>query len=88
MYYIELSEHNLRHVNTFGSQHIVVECVAQLTAEKKWSDNEKYNIEYYRDPISGDLRSVICKPKEENETTENTLTPQAVQDIVWDFLQK
>lgn len=87
---IEITGHNLRHVSTFGSQHIAVDCVAHLTnmvANRYRIDYGKYNIEYYRDPISGNVRGVKCQPVPEEETNENTLTTEAVEGYVMDFLQ-
>jgi hypothetical protein len=81
-----ISDTSLRHNKTYGSQHIVVECKAHLS--NLVTNHGTYSIEYYRDPISGDLRSVVCKPVPEEETSENTLTVEAVKEYVWDHLQR
>ena len=82
---VEFSNHNIlpAHISTYGS-YLPIECRATLT--DKNGNIESYTIQYYRDPINGLLRGVKCLPKEENETTENTLTCEAVEDYCSDEL--
>ena len=65
---------------TWGEQKMVVECVAII-------NGEKYKIEFYRSPITGELKNVTCLGPAANYTTENTLVNDIVQDMVWDSLQ-
>lgn len=86
-----LSDHNLRHQKVFGGQYIVVECTAELNklvSDRYNVNHGKYNIEYHRNPISGELVDVTCKPVPESETTQNTLTTKVVEGHIWDHLQK
>lgn len=83
--HVQLSQYNIlpAHVSTFAS-YLPVECTATLTGNNGVSEN--YNITFVRNPITGRCNSVICTPKQEHETTENTLTCEAVQDYCEDHL--
>jgi len=74
-----LSQFNTRLHKGWGEQRIVVECNAEI-------NGENYKVEFHRSPITGQVQSVKCFDREENTTTENTLTPQAVEDLVTDSL--
>lgn len=79
-------QHTIKSVtNTAYSQYMTVSCQACLT--DKNGHTETYSIEYHRSPITGELRGVTCLPKNEEDTTPDTLTPEAVQDICWGELQ-
>lgn len=76
---VEFKDHDTKNKATFGEQYTEVECTATI-------DGQDYFISYNRSPITGELRTLTCWPKDESETNENTLTREAVQDICWDEL--
>lgn len=80
-YTIELSQFSTEYKSTWGGSQVNVTCNAKI-------DNgecaENYVIHYYRDPITGSLRSVSSDIRE--HTTEHTLTPDKVVELVEDEL--
>jgi hypothetical protein len=85
---VTLNDNNLQHVKTFGSQHIEVSCTAELKSEGVNGNKNygKYLIRFYRDPISGNIRSIQAQVLNIGEIDENTLSNDEVKDIVHDYL--
>lgn len=81
--HVQFSDHNILapHISTYGS-YMPVECKAILTDD--YNKSESYTIVYSRNPITGQIRSVVCCPKD--DTTENTLSCKSVEDYCYDAL--
>lgn len=84
MYNIEFSEHDCKSKSIYGGAVTEVSCIATFKNDE--GCNEKYSINFYRNPITGELQSVECEEREEETTTEHTLTTEAVCDYVRDEL--
>jgi len=74
-----LSNFNTFVKSVYGGQEICVDCIGTIAGEQ-------YRIEYVRNPITGELQKVQCNGPVNDHTTENTLTNNAVEQVVWDEL--
>lgn len=58
-----------------------VQTTATVTIYHGKDHKEDYTIMFERDQVKGTIRHIECLPREENTTTEYTLTQEVVKDL-------
>lgn len=82
----EITANSYELKKTWGAQKLMVK--ATVNIQHTLNNSENYHIEFSRDQISGLIREISCEDREENTTTEHTLTTEAVCDLCRDFLEQ
>lgn len=64
-----------------------VQTTATVTVKSgKNEHKENYTVLFERDQVSGVIKYVECVPRKERTTTEHTLTPEVIKELVYDKL--
>lgn len=79
---IQLDQHKVELKPVYGGFDVISHATCTTTDDH--SNVEVYEVRVTRNPLTGSLIRVVCDKREENTTTENTLTCEAVQDLVYD----
>ncbi len=87
---VEISQTGLAIQKSWGEQKVITTALATITSTEINSENihkENYEIEFSRNQITGTITHISCKPREEETTTEYTLTCETVCDLCTDELE-
>lgn len=79
----ELTDFETSPKQRIGMHTVQVDCIARHPRENA-AGFEEYEVSFYRDPVTGNVRDICVTIPE--ETTEHTLTENAIRDKVWDYL--
>jgi len=92
-YIVNIEQDGVKIRPVYGGQKVVVSarvkiehCSATRTDSQQDSHIEFYEIEFSRDQIKGWVNYIEVSKREETTTTEHTLTCEAVQDLVNEYL--